>query len=53
MDSTPRVSSNHRLTIIEEDYLEAILNVSLTKGYAKSRDVAAELDVGYSCWNIK
>jgi DtxR family Mn-dependent transcriptional regulator len=39
--------------MIEDDYLEAILNVSQIKGYAKSRDVAAELDVGYSCWNIE
>ncbi|MBN1195405.1 MAG: metal-dependent transcriptional regulator [Methanomicrobiaceae archaeon] len=28
-----------------EDYLEAILNVILTKGYAKTKDVAAELGV--------
>ena len=28
-----------------EDYLEAILNVSLEKGYAKTRDIAAELSV--------
>jgi len=48
MDPIPQASYNHRLTMKEEDYLEAILNVSLTKGYAKSRDVAAELDVGPS-----
>ncbi|MBP2133312.1 DtxR family Mn-dependent transcriptional regulator [Methanomicrobium sp. W14] len=28
-----------------EDYLEAILNVSLEKGYAKTRDIAKELGV--------
>ncbi|MFA7563388.1 MAG: metal-dependent transcriptional regulator, partial [Methanoculleus sp.] len=28
-----------------EDYLEAILNVSLEKGYAKTKDIAAELSV--------
>jgi len=45
MDPIPQASYNHRLTMKEEDYLEAILNVSLTKGYAKSRDVAELLNV--------
>lgn len=31
-----------------EDYLEAILNVSLEKGYARTKDVARELDVSPS-----
>ncbi|MDO5843935.1 MAG: metal-dependent transcriptional regulator [Methanocorpusculum sp.] len=31
------------LTMNEEDYLEAILNISLEKGYAKSKDVSSEL----------
>ena len=31
-----------------EDYLEAILNVFLAKGYAKTKDVALELDVSPS-----
>ena len=48
MDPIPQASYNFRLTMKEEDYLEAILNISLVKGYAKSRDVAQELDVGPS-----
>ena len=48
MDPIPQASYNHRLTMKEEDYLEAIFNVSLVKGYAKSRDVAEELNVGPS-----
>ena len=35
----------HTLTETAEDYLEAILNVVLEKGYAKTRDVAHELGV--------
>lgn len=31
-----------------EDYLEAILNVSLEKGYARTKDVAEELDLSPS-----
>jgi DtxR family Mn-dependent transcriptional regulator len=31
-----------------EDYLEAILNVTLEKGYARTKDVARELDVSPS-----
>lgn len=31
-----------------EDYLEAILNVSLEKGYARTKDVACELDLSPS-----
>ncbi|WP_231476578.1 metal-dependent transcriptional regulator [Methanoculleus sp. MH98A] len=31
-----------------EDYLEAILNVTLEKGYARTKDVACELDIGPS-----
>lgn len=38
----------HTLTEKAEDYLEAILNVVLTKGYAKTKDVAAELGVSPS-----
>jgi len=36
---------NSSLSRKAEDYLEAILNVSLEKGYAKTRDIAKELDV--------
>lgn len=36
------------LTRKAEDYLEAILNVSLEKGYARTKDVAGELDVSPS-----
>lgn len=32
----------------EEDYLEAILNTSLEKGYAKSKDIASELCISPS-----
>jgi DtxR family Mn-dependent transcriptional regulator len=38
----------YSLTQTAEDYLEAILNVSLEKGYAKTRDVANELEVSPS-----
>lgn len=38
----------HTLTQKAEDYLEAILNIVLEKGYAKTRDVAAELGVSPS-----
>lgn len=38
----------HTLTEKAEDYLEAILNVVLEKGYAKTKDVAGELDVSPS-----
>lgn len=38
----------YSLTQKAEDYLEAILNVSLEKGYAKTRDVANELEVSPS-----
>lgn len=31
-----------------EDYLEAILNVTLEKGYARTKDVACELDLSPS-----
>ncbi|WP_300999095.1 metal-dependent transcriptional regulator [Methanoculleus sp.] len=31
-----------------EDYLEAILNVTLEKGYARTKDVACELDISPS-----
>ncbi|WP_261595993.1 metal-dependent transcriptional regulator [Methanoculleus formosensis] len=31
-----------------EDYLEAILNVTLKKGYARTKDVACELDLSPS-----
>ncbi|MDO5846461.1 MAG: metal-dependent transcriptional regulator [Methanocorpusculum sp.] len=42
-------SSYHcRLTMKEEDYLEAILNTSLVKGYAKARDVADDLEIAPS-----
>lgn len=43
MDVIPQSSYCKRLTMKEEDYLEAILNVSWVKGYAKTRDVADEL----------
>lgn len=43
MDVIPQSSYCKRLTMKEEDYLEAILNVSQVKGYAKTRDVADEL----------
>ena len=33
------------LSVKEEDYLESILNTSLEKGYARSRDVADDLQV--------
>ncbi|MBP2145491.1 DtxR family Mn-dependent transcriptional regulator [Methanofollis sp. W23] len=36
------------LTRKAEDYLEAILNVSLEKGYARTKDIAGELDVSPS-----
>ncbi|WOF16929.1 metal-dependent transcriptional regulator [Methanoplanus sp. FWC-SCC4] len=36
---------NSSLSRKAEDYLEAILNVSLIKGYAKTRDIAKELNV--------
>lgn len=38
----------HALTEKAEDYLEAILNVAVTKGYARTKDVAAELGVSPS-----
>jgi DtxR family Mn-dependent transcriptional regulator len=41
----PRQEYVHTLTQKAEDYLEAILNVALTKGYAKTKDVAGELCV--------
>lgn len=43
MDAMPQTAHCKRLTMKEEDYLEAILNVSKEKGYAKTRDVADEL----------
>ncbi|MDV0441204.1 HTH-type transcriptional regulator MntR [Methanocorpusculaceae archaeon Ag1] len=45
MDVIPQAPHCKRLTMKEEDYLEAILNVSAEKGYAKTRDVADELDL--------
>jgi DtxR family Mn-dependent transcriptional regulator len=36
------------LTRKAEDYLEAILNISLDKGYARTKDVSAELGVSPS-----
>ncbi|QSZ66186.1 metal-dependent transcriptional regulator [Methanofollis aquaemaris] len=36
------------LTRKAEDYLEAILNVSLEKGYARTKDVAGELEISPS-----
>ncbi|MDD3977655.1 metal-dependent transcriptional regulator [Methanomicrobium antiquum] len=38
-------TQNCNLSRKAEDYLEAILNVSLEKGYAKTRDIAKELNV--------
>ncbi len=38
----------HTLTQKAEDYLEAILNVVLRKGYARTKDVAAELGISPS-----
>ena len=38
-------TKNSNLSRKAEDYLEAILNVSLEKGYAKTRDIAKELGV--------
>lgn len=38
----------HTLTQTAEDYLEAILNVAMTKGYAKTKDVAGTLNVSPS-----
>ncbi len=35
----------HSLSRKAEDYLEAILNVTLEKGYARIKDIAAELSV--------
>lgn len=43
MDVILQTAQCKRLTMKEEDYLEAILNVSRDKGYAKTRDVADEL----------
>lgn len=47
MDAMPQTATERckRLTMKEEDYLEAILNVSKEKGYAKTRDVAEELEL--------
>ena len=46
MDPLPANATHcKRLTMKEEDYLEAILNVSREKGYAKTRDVADELEL--------
>ncbi len=45
MDATPQSAHCKHLTMKEEDYLEAILNVSAEKGYAKTRDVADELEL--------
>lgn len=36
------------ITTKEEDYLEAILNVTSIKGYAKSKDISSELCVSPS-----
>ncbi len=44
----PHQTYVHTLTQKAEDYLEAILNVAATKGYAKTKDVAGELDVSPS-----
>ena len=38
-------SQKSGLSRTAEDYLEAILNISLVKGYAKTRDIAKELGV--------
>lgn len=35
----------HALSRKAEDYLEAILNASLEKGYARTKDIARELDL--------
>ena len=43
MDERPRTAQRKRLTRKEEDYLEAILNVTKGKCYAKTGDVADEL----------
>jgi DtxR family Mn-dependent transcriptional regulator len=43
MNALSNIVHQESLTIKEEDYLEAILNVSREKGYAKTRDVADEL----------
>ncbi|MBO4355118.1 MAG: metal-dependent transcriptional regulator [Methanomicrobium sp.] len=40
-----RAAAAKNLSRKAEDYLEAILNVSLEKGYAKTRDIAKELGV--------
>lgn len=45
MDAMPQTAHCKRLIMKEEDYLEAILNVSREKGYAKTRDVADELEL--------
>jgi DtxR family Mn-dependent transcriptional regulator len=45
MDKIQGVTTLSRKT---EDYLEAILNVSLEKGYARTKDVAGELGVSPS-----
>jgi DtxR family Mn-dependent transcriptional regulator len=44
----PQKTYVHTLTEKAEDYLEAILNVAATKGYARTKDVAAELNVSPS-----
>lgn len=44
----PRREHAHTLTQKAEDYLEAILNIVHTKGYAKTKDVAGELGVSPS-----
>jgi DtxR family Mn-dependent transcriptional regulator len=41
----PQTVHREYLTTKEEDYLEAILNVSREKGYAKTRDVSDELGI--------
>ena len=43
MDAMPQTAHCKRLTMKEEAYLEAILNVSKEKGYTKPRDVADDL----------
>lgn len=40
-----KVSAVSELSRKSEDYLEAILNVTLEKGYARTKDVACELGV--------
>jgi DtxR family Mn-dependent transcriptional regulator len=37
-----------KLSRTAEDYLEAILNITLQKGYARTKDVACELDLSPS-----